>query len=122
MDIREIVTVAQGLSEREFQETELEALTVMCEESVRRWQARLREDVVWEEHKGVFILACAWSALAVWEEVSQAALPRAFTAGALRVERGGDSSAGARSLERQAEVLMTPYVEDGAFAFLEVMG
>lgn len=122
MDVQEIVTVVQGLAEREFSESELETLTVLCEESAKRWLKRLRDDVALEDHKGVFVLACAWSALAVWEEISQAAapLPKSFTAGDLRVER--DSSAGARSLERQAEVLMTPYVQDSAFAFLEVLG
>lgn len=124
MEVQEIMTVVQGLAERTFTPAELETLTVLCGESAKRWKARLRAGTALEEIRGVFVLACAWSTLAVWEEISQAAvpLPRSFTAGALRVDRDGDSSAGARSLERQAEVLMAPYVQDNTFAFLEVMG
>ena len=120
--MEEIVMVAQSLAEREFRAGELAALSVLCEEARRQWEARLREEVQVEDCRGIFTLACAWTALAALEETAEAGLPRSFTAGELRVDRGSDSAAGARSLRRQAELLMAPYVEDERFAFLEVMG
>ena len=50
-------------------------------------------------------------------------VPVSFTAGDLRVDRGsGGMDACARSLGRQAEALMAPFVRDEAFAFWEVEG
>ena len=44
-----------------------------------------------------------------------------FSAGDLAVRRNGPNAV-SRSLEAQAEAIMGPYVQDGDFAFLEVMG
>ena len=44
-----------------------------------------------------------------------------FSAGDLAVRRSGPNAV-SRSLEAQAEAIMGPYVQDGDFAFLEVMG
>ena len=50
-------------------------------------------------------------------------VPVSFTAGDLRVDRGSRGmDACARSLGRQAEALMAPFVRDEAFAFWEVEG
>ena len=70
-------------------------------------------------------VAAAWTALsAVAGALEQSQpVPVSFTAGDLRVDRGsGGMDACARSLDRQAEALMAPFVRDEAFAFWEVEG
>lgn len=120
----DIVFIAQCLVDREFSEKELAVLGVLCAAAKDAWSQRLREEVETDTFRGIFTLACAWTALAALEESrgNIEPLPLSFTAGALRVAEPADVPANARSLRRQAELLMTPYVEDGDFAFLEVRG
>lgn len=124
MEVQEIVTVAQCFAGREFNEKELEVLAALCEEAAKQWREQLREDVEPEDCKGVFLTASAWTALAAMSEALEASqpVPVAFTAGELSVSGGADGSACAKSLARQARLLLEPYLEDSKFAFLEVRG
>ena len=89
-----------------------------------RWEERLREELTPADCRGPFITACAWSALGAMQsglEAGKSFPVSAFSAGDLSVKGRGPDAA-ARSLEAQAQALMEPYVQDGAFAFLEVTG
>ena len=99
METQEIVTVAQCFAGREFNEQELAVLADLCAEAAKQWREQLREGVEPEDCRGVF-----------------------FTAGELSVRGGAEGSACARSLARQARLLLEPYLQDSAFAFLEVRG
>lgn len=124
METQEIVTVAQCFAGREFNQRELEVLTDLCAEAAKQWREQLREGVEPEDCQGVFLTASAWTALAAMSQALEASqpVPLAFTAGELSVRTGAEGSACARSLARQARLLLEPYLEDSAFAFLGVRG
>ena len=79
-----------------------------------------------EDCRDLLVVASAWTALAAMTGALEASQPTpvSFSAGDLSVTaaRGEGGNACAESLRRQAELVMTPYVQDGAFAFLEVEG
>ena len=121
----DILTTARCFSEREWSQREEEMMTVLCQAAVEKWTARLREELEPEDCRGAFITACAWSALGAMQgglAAGESFPVASFSAGDLTVRRGNSSDALARSLEAQAEAIMGPYVQDGDFAFLEVMG
>ena len=124
METQEIVTVAQCFAGREFNEQELAVLADLCAEAAKQWREQLREGVEPEDCRGVFLTASAWTALAAMSKALEASqpVPLAFTAGELSVRGGAEGSACARSLARQARLLLEPYLQDSAFAFLEVRG
>jgi len=121
----DILTVAKCFSDRAWTQAEEEVMTVLCQAARDRWAEKLREELDPEDCRGPFVTACAWSALAAMQSGLEAGTEfpvSAFTAGDLTVKREQTGSAAAKSLEAQAQALMEPYVRDGGFAFLEVMG
>ena len=121
----DILTAARCFSEREWSQREEEMMTVLCQAAQEKWMGRLREELEPEDCRGAFVTACAWSALGAMQDGLAAgeSFPVAsFSAGDLTVRRGSSPNAVSRSLEAQAEAIMGPYVQDGDFAFLEVMG
>ena len=112
-----------GRSVTEDEETALAALVPVAE---ARWRARLRTDAA-EDPTQPLRIACAWTALAWLAGAARGGGGydvRAFTAGEVSVRTGsaeGQDVCG-RSLLRQAEALMAPYVTDGAFFFEGVCG
>lgn len=121
----EILTVARCFSEREWTEAEEEIMTTLCQAALDRWTEKLREELEPADCRGPLVTACAWSALAAMQTSLEAggSFPvSSFTAGDLTVRRAGGRNAASRSLEAQAQALMEPYLQDGAFAFLEVAG
>ncbi len=123
---QEIVEVALCFAGRQLTDGEAEVLSILCAAALTSWRQRLREDVLEENIRDLMVVASAWSALAgmtgAMEQSSPS--PLSFSAGDLTVHaqqnQGGDACA--KSLQSQAETLMAPYVQDGAFAFLEVQG
>ena len=121
----DILAVARCFSDRDWTEAEEAVMTALCEAAQSRWTEKLREELEPEDCRGPFVTACAWSALAAMQTGLEAGggFPVAsFTAGDLTVRRSGGRNAAAKSLEAQAQALMEPYIQDGAFAFLEVTG
>ena len=121
----DIITAARCFSERVWSQREEEMMTVLCQAAQEKWMGRLREELEPEDCRGAFVTACAWSALGAMQDGLAAgeSFPVAsFSAGDLTVRRGSGPNAVSRSLEAQAEAIMGPYVQDGDFAFLEVMG
>ena len=91
-------------------------LRVLCQAAKATLAGRLRSNITPEDCRADFISAGSLLALAALSESDGG--PERFTAGDLTVQRG-TSSAAARCLRGQAELLMMPYVRD-CFAFLGV--
>ena len=121
----DVLDLALAFAGRALTEGEEGVLSLLCETAWDRWAGQLRDGVTVEDCGQVMAVAAAWTALSAMAgalEQSQP-VPVSFTAGDLRVDRGsGGMDACARSLGRQAEALMAPFVRDEAFAFWEVEG
>ena len=78
--------------------------------------ARLREGLTPEDCYDSFVCAAAWMALAEFGQSRDGGV-ESFTAGTFSVRRGSGAS---NCLVTQAEVMMSPYLRDGRFAFRRV--
>lgn len=95
---------------------------MLCELSRQKWEKQLREDVDAETCRSALCAAAAWSALGYLGSAWNAGQPAfSFSAGDLSVHAGETSSL-SKSLSKQAEEMMAPFVKDGGFAVLEVEG
>lgn len=93
-----------------------ELLKTLCRVAKTGLEGRLRSGLTPEDLRADFIAAGSLMALAALSESDGS--PERFTAGELTVQRGS-SSAAARCLRSQAELILMPYVKD-SFAFLGV--
>lgn len=120
----DILQVALCFTDRSLTEGEKAALTTLCEAADRLWDSRLRDEVDPEEFKGIYCLACAYTALGNFQTVAQAGQSdlTSYRLGDFSVTRSAESTVVHRSLQAQAEALMAPFTIDGDFAFLEVGG
>lgn len=91
-------------------------LRVLCHVAKNTLAGRLRPGLTPEDCQADFIAAGSLFALAALSESDSG--PERFTAGELTIQKTS-SSAAARCLRSQAELLLLPYVRDG-FAFLGV--
>lgn len=91
-------------------------LRVLCRVAKTTLEGRLRTGLTAEDCRADFIAAGSLFALAALSESDSG--PERFTAGELTIQRGS-SSAAARCLRSQAELILMPYVRD-CFAFLGV--
>lgn len=127
IDRQEIVSVARCFLGLDLTEGQEEVLTALCEGAMVQWESRLLEGLTPEDCRGMFITACAWTALSriVPALETGSPTPSAFTAGDLSVSMGAsaaDWDLRAAHLGLQAEVIMLGYTQDEGFAFLEVAG
>ena len=123
---QEIVDVATAFAGRELTDGEGATLSILCGGALDQWRGLLRENVTEEDCRELLVVASAWTALAAMTGAMEGSwpTPASFSAGDLSVTAGSaaDGTVCAESLRRQAEVLMTPYIRDPSFAFLEVSG
>ena len=91
-------------------------LRTLCRVTKASLEGRLRSGLTPEDMRSDFVAAGSLLALAALSESDSG--PERFTAGELTIQRGA-SSAAARCLRGQAELMMMPYVRD-SFAFLGV--
>lgn len=123
---QEIVDVATAFAGRVLTDGEGAALSILCGGALDWWRGLLREGVAEEDCRDLLVVASAWTALAAMTGALEGSQPGpvSFSAGDLSVTTGNTAggNACAESLRRQAELVMAPYVRDGAFAFLEVRG
>ncbi len=99
-----------------------ETLREMCRAAQFELLGRLRGEVTADSIQGQFIRAAATLALSLYLGLEADGGISGFTAGSVRVERqrGADLRAGAESLRRQAELMLTGYLSDGGFSFRAV--
>lgn len=101
---------------------ESEGLAALCCAAEKEFIARLRPFVTPEMCRETLITASAMLAVSMHGYVKDGDGISSYKAGDVEVRRG-EGSAGSRSeLQRQAEVLMQPYIADGDFCFMGVQG
>lgn len=91
-------------------------LRVLCRVTRTGLESRLRSGISPEDCRADLVAAGSLLALAALSESDSC--PERFTAGELTIQRGS-SSAAARCLRSQAELILVPYVRD-SFTFLGV--
>ena len=91
-------------------------LKLLCSAAASSLAARLKEGITVEDCREDFTTAASLYALAAMNEAENGA--EEFKAGDLTVKRGG-SDAASRCLQKQAELIIAPYLKD-RFAFLGV--
>ena len=102
----------------ELEEKQTQLLKVLCQGAHNALAGRLREGLAPEDCKADFVAAASLFALAALNEAGQAGTLEEFRAGDLTVKRSGmDTSS--RCLQRQAELIIQPFLKDG-FVFLGV--
>ena len=99
--------------ELDGQQTDL--LKVLCAASTASLTARLREGLTPEDCKADFVAAASLLALASLNGADSGDGLEEFRAGDLTVKRSGKDAA-SRCLQRQAEMMIVPYLKD-RFAF-----
>ena len=104
-------------------EADLPALALLCAAAQACWESRLPRETTAEDCGPAFLCAAACTAAAGFM-AGQGTAAVSFTAGDISVRGpgGGERQAAARSLERTAERLMSPYVSPGDLFLKGVRG
>ncbi len=123
----EILAVALCFVDGTLTDGEREALSVLCGAAAENWEQRLRDEADPEDFRGLFCLACAYTALGNFHGgmAGGASHSESYRLGELSVTRGNSSGAAAtdrKGMLEQAEALMAPFTADLGFEFLEVEG
>ena len=103
----------------ELEKGQEEILQLLCAASASSLAARLRDGITPEECKADFVAAASLMALASLNAVGEDAQVEEFKAGDLTVKRGGKVDAASNCLQKQAELIIAPYLKDRC-AFLGV--
>ena len=102
----------------QLEERQRELLKILCQAATSSLASRLRDGITAEDCRADFVAAASLYALSALNEAEGTSGLEEFKAGDLTVRRSGmDSSS--RCLQRQAELIMQPFLKDG-FAFLGV--
>ncbi len=120
MTLKEQVYAQALLLTGELEVRKRELLQMLCGAAVISLEARLRDGISPEECKADFIAAASLYALASLGDAEETAQVEEFRAGDLTVRKGGTvRDAASRCLQRQAEMLILPYLKD-RFSFTGV--
>ena len=115
MTLTEQVYAQAALLAGDLDERQTNLLKLLCGASVSSLTARLREGLTPEDCKADFIAAASLLALAQMNGVEGDAQVEEFKAGDLK--QGSKSrDAASQCLQRQAELMIAPYLRDG-FSF-----
>ena len=109
-----------GESFRAGSEARLDGL---CIAAAMQLESRLRVNVDRSDIEAVFVAAASLLAVSMYMELErECGELESFSAGELSVKLKSGSSAagGADSLRKQAETMLAPYTESGAFGFMGV--
>ena len=100
-----------------LEEQQARLLEVLCNAAASSLASRLRDGVMPEDCKADFIAAASLYALAALGDADTGAQVEEFRAGDLTVRQGGGHrDAASRCLQRQAEMMILPYLKD-CFSF-----
>ena len=99
----------------EAQKARLEILCRSVEESLKH---KLRPGLTPEDLRADYIAAVGLYGVAALEELEQRGEPKSFSASDLTIQRE-DASVTVKCLRKQAEMLLSPYLQDG-FTFRSV--
>ena len=99
---------------------ESQLLQVLCAAASSSLASRLRDEMTPEDCKADFIAAASLYALAALGDVKEDIQVEEFRAGDLTIRQGNAGrDAASRCLQRQAEMLILPYLKD-RFSFMGV--
>lgn len=98
-----------------LEEQQSRLLLVLCRAACTSLAARLRDGLTPEDCKADFVAAASLFALAALEEASKTDTLEEFRAGDLTIRKNA-ADPPSRCLQRQAELIIMPYLQD-AFAF-----
>ena len=101
---------------------ESEGLAALCCAAEREFTARLRPDITPEMCRETLITASAMLAVSMHGYVKNSDNITSYKAGDVEVRRSENSDSFGNELQRQAELLMQPYISDGDFCFMGVRG
>ena len=114
----ELVYSQAALLAGQLEQRETELLKVLCHAASSSLEARLREGLTPQDCRADFVAAASLYALAALNDAGSRVTAEEFKAGDLTVKRSGmDTSS--RCLQRQAELIIQPFLKDG-FTFLGV--
>ena len=114
----DLVYAQAALLAGQLEAQQMELLKLLCQAAQSSLRNRLRDGLTEEDCKVDFVAAASLFALAALNEAGQAGTLEEFRAGDLTVKRSGmDTSS--RCLQRQAELIIQPFLKDG-FVFLGV--
>ena len=120
MMLKEQVFAQAALLAGELEQRQAELLRVLCAVSASSLAARLKDGLTPDDCKADFIAAASLYALASLNSVDETTTVQEFKAGDLTVKQGSTGKdAASRCLQRQAEMIISPYLKD-RFAFLGV--
>jgi len=104
----------------ELDQRQTQLLQVLCSAAASSLASRLRDGITPEDCKADFIAAASLYALASLGDAEETVQVEEFKAGDLTVRKGGTvRDAASRCLERQAEMMILPYLKD-RFSFMGV--
>lgn len=121
MMLKEQVFAQAALLAGELDRRQRDCLELLCGACTSSLQQRLRDGLTPEECKADFIAAASLYALAALGSVTEEDQLEEFRAGDLTVKQNHTKNrdAASRCLERQAEMLILPYLKD-SFRFVGV--
>ena len=121
MTLKEQVFAHAMLLAGDLEGREADLLNALCTAVTASLTSRLKQGLSPEDCKADFIAAASLFALSALESVADMEDAREFRVGNLTVKgkTGTGGSAASNCLRNQAELVMTPYLED-RFAFLGV--
>ena len=116
MNLSQQVFAQAALLAGELQEGQQEMLKALSAAATASLGARLRQGLRPEDCKADFVAAASLFALAALNQVKDGTSLDQITAGDLTVRRSGNADAASRVLQRQAELMIGPYLKD-SFCF-----
>ena len=120
MTVTEQVYAQALLLAGDLEERQTKLLEVLCVAAASSLESRLRDGITAEDCKADFIAAASLYALASLGDVEDSVQVEEFQAGDLTVRQSKESrDAASNCLQRQAEMIILPYLKD-RFAFVGV--
>ena len=120
MTVSEQVYAQALLLAGELNERQSQLLQMLCNAATSSLEDRLREGITPEDCKADFIAAASLYALASMNDVEETVQVEEFRAGDLTVRQSSSGrDAASNCLQRQADMLILPYLKD-RFSFLGV--
>ena len=117
MTLKEQVFAQAALLAGDLDGRQTDLLNILCAASTASLAARLKDGLTPDDCKADFVAAASLIALASLNSVDEDTKVEEFKAGDLTVKQsGGTKDAASRCLERQAEMMILPYLKD-RFAF-----
>ena len=114
----DLVYAQAALLAGQLEAQQMELLKVLCQAAVSSLSNRLKDGLTADACKADFVAAASLFALAALNEAGQTGTLKEFRAGDLTVRRSGTDTS-SRCLQRQAELIIQPFLKDG-FVFLGV--